>query len=67
MKKDQEQSFFDAYEDFFEELSGHHDEGFGENLEIGDPDAYQGGLTKENVHKLTEDLMNPLPPTDENQ
>jgi hypothetical protein len=49
--------------EFYEEL-GNHDEYLQESLELSDPEAYQGGLTHENVRKLTEDLLNPLPPSD---
>jgi hypothetical protein len=50
---------------FFEELSG-SDKFYNESLEPTDTEGFQGGLTKENVYKLTEDLLNPLPPSDEN-
>ena len=50
------------FQTFFEELN--HEDGFQEGLGISDAEMMPGGLTKDNVHKLTEDLQNPMPPSD---
>lgn len=51
-----------AFDDFFEDLN--HRDGLNESLEILEPETFQGGLTSDNVHRLSEDLMNPIPPSD---
>ncbi len=51
------------FEDFFEELSSIDELYYNESLETTD-DA-DAGLTNENVRKLTDDILNPLPADDE--
>lgn len=55
-------------EDFFEEVDTDHSRY--NHYEMIDSDQtngneYGSGLSQDSVHKLTEDLLNPLPPSDE--
>lgn len=55
----------EKYQDFFEEVSAdnanyNHNEALGPYID----NEYSSGLSEESVHKLSEDLMNPMPPLD---
>lgn len=50
--------------DFFEELGGVSSQWRYDHLETLDSDD-NVGLSQESVHKLSEDIMNPLPPADD--
>jgi hypothetical protein len=49
------------YDYFYEEIEARNSPN---NYEL--PESLDGGLSKENVHKITEDIMNPMPSDNDN-